>query len=367
MPLIPGRHLAALVCICAWAAPALAWSTKEHILLTRIAAGRLTAHPETPPQMRQWLLKAIGDKPLDLAAERSYFLDQRVGAFARGADGLMFWAAYPDLAAMADKADRKIEPFGVNEQKLHFIDVEFFHPDAARRRFADDLSARPKLEDFPKNLSDERYERAGMLPFAVEHHYGLLVRAIRNGRLDDKPGQWPRDDHAARWAGCLAHYLQDNTQPHHSTEDYQSKSYFRKVAPDPRRSPNVHSDLEYRLVDDERQDYPELRQELWELFVKALDDFKDPIETDDPWRATLEVALLSYEALPMIGRAAVAAYPNAGPGGSGRWDAAAFFHAKGQYRGREMTVMQMKAEQLAWAVKRVERTWLKAWEEASGN
>ena len=363
---MPLNALVLLLGLCAFALPARAWSNKEHILLTRLAAARLIADPATPPAVKQWLLKGIGGKAPDLAAERDYFLNHRVGLFPRGADGLMFWATYPDLVAMADKTDRKLDPFGVNEQKLHFIDVEYFHPDPGKRRFADDLSARPKLEDFPKDLNDARYKNAGVLPFAVEHNYNLLVKSIREGRLDDKPGQWPRDDHAARWAGCLAHYLQDNTQPHHATEDYQSKSYFQKVAPDPRRSPSVHSDMEYRLVDDERDDYPELRRELWELFVKALDEMKDPVETTDPWRSTLEVALVSYEALPMIGRAAVAAYPEVGPTGPGRWDAAAFFHGKGQYRGREITVMQMKAEQLAWAVKRVEKMWLKAWLEASG-
>jgi hypothetical protein len=48
----------------------------------------------------------------------------------------------------------------------------------------------------------------------------------------------------------------------------------------------------------------------------------------------------------------------------GEFDAAKFAGFKGKYLGREMTVSEMKAHQLAWAVKRVERVWLRAWKEA---
>jgi hypothetical protein len=64
-----------------------------------------------------------------------------------------------------------------------------------------------------------------------------------------------------KWAGFLAHYVQDNTQPHHATEDYQSRSYFPKIK-DPKKAPNVHADIEYRMVDDEFNDYADLREEF---------------------------------------------------------------------------------------------------------
>ena len=85
---------------------------------------------------------------------------------------------------------------------------------------------------------------------------------IRQGRLVDKAGQFPRDEHASKWAGFLAHYLQDNTQPQHATEDYRSASYF---SANPRSAPNVHADVEYRLVDDEFEDYPALRAEFFDI------------------------------------------------------------------------------------------------------
>jgi hypothetical protein len=209
-------------------------------------------------------------------------------------------------------------------------------------------------------MKDPRWERSGMLPFRVEQCYAELVKQLKAGRLMSKPGQFPRDEHAAKWAGFLAHYVEDNTQPQHATIDYQSKTYFRNK----QKAPNVHADVEYRLVDDDKDDYMAVREQLWAQFAKALDDVKDPVETDDLFRATVEVSLTSYDALPMIGHAAVAAYGSDTT--PGEFDAAKFANFKGTYLGREMTVSEMKAHQLAWAVKRVERVWLAAWKEAHG-
>lgn len=357
------RYLAGIGLMLLLCASARAWSNKEHILLTRLAAARLIQSPDTPEPMKQWLLRGLGGKAITIEEAQRYFIETRVGLIPRGVDGLPFWATYPDMMALADKSERKLEPFGVSEQKLHFIDLEFFNPDPAKRTYADDLSARPKAADVPRDLKDERYKQSGMLPFTVEHHHRLLVKALKEKRLDDAPGQFPRDDHAIRWAGCLAHYLQDNTQPQHATEDYQSKSYFKQIK-DPKKAPNVHSDMEYRLLDDDNADYVELRKQLWEEVAKALGEMRDEIESNDPWQATLEVSLASYEALPIIGRAAQAAYPEASDAGPGAWKPEAFFWFKGTYRGKEMTVMQIKARQLAWAVLRTERLWKSAWEEA---
>jgi len=93
-----------------------------------------------------------------------------------------------------------------------------------------------------------------------------------------------------------------------------------------------------------------------------LNEAIDPIDTDDPWAATLQVSLASYDALPLIGHAAIAAYSHDGE--NWKFDAAAFYHFKGKYHDKELTVMQMKADQMAWAVKRVQRLWRKAWDDA---
>jgi hypothetical protein len=215
-------------------------------------------------------------------------------------------------------------------------------------------------------MKDPRYAQAGMLPFRVEDAYQKLVAQLRAGRLNDKPGQYPRDEHAAKWAGYLAHYVQDNTQPQHATIDYKSAAYFA----DKRRSPNVHAQVEYMMADDDNADQMPTREYFWPLLVKALDEASDPIETSDPWQATVEVAMRSYDALPLIGVAAMAAAKQGGtpqsPSGpaAADFDTDVFYRTRGQCMGREISVAEMKAMQQAWAVKRTERLWRQAWDEA---
>ena len=355
--------LAALL-VLALCSNASAWSTKEHILLTRLAASRLLASPDTPAEMKDWLRAAAPNLP-DMDGAREFLFRARTGVFPRGVDGIPFWSVVPDLDALINSGPperaKKVEPFGVPERMLHFIDLEFFMADESRRRFAPDLSNKPALDQIPRDPADPRFARAGMLPFRVEQCYAKLVESIRAGKLADAPGQFPRDEHAAKWAGFLAHYVQDNTQPQHATADYKSASYFPQ---NPANAPNVHADMEYRLVDDEYADYPELRLALWEALVKALEQTEDPVAIDgDLFRSTLEVAHVSYDALPLIGEAAVRAY-GAGGGRPRDFDAEAFFNFRGRFRGRELTVLELKAGQMAWSVRRVEGLWLRAWKEA---
>jgi len=360
-----GLTLAAIVLLLV-ASRADAWSSKEHVLLTRIAAARLVADPATPAGMKDWLRAAVPNLPT-MDGERDYLLHTRVGVFPRGVDGIPFWATVPDLNALADSGGgdraRKVEPFDVPERLLHFIDVELFMPDEARRRYAPDLSNKPALADIPNDPADPRFARAGMLPFRVAQCYGKLVESIRAGRLIDTPGQFPRDEHAAKWAGFLAHYVEDNTQPHHATADYKSATYF---SANPRGAPNVHADMEYRLVDDDYADYPELRRAFWDAFSKAVEAARDPVGTDgDLFRSTLEVSMASYDALPLIGEAAVAAYGAAGGGRPRDFNAEAFYTHRSRVRGEEMSLLEMKARQMAWAERRVETLWLRAWNEAN--
>lgn len=361
-----GTLCLALFCGIASPCSAYGWGTKEHILLTRLAAIRLLNDAQTPQDMKAWLREALPGLGPDVASQRDYLLFARVGPFPRGTDGLTFWVVMPDVQAMLDSgmpADRakKVEPFGVPERLLHFVDLEYFMADESRRRYRPDLSNRPKASEVPRDAADPRFARAGMLPFRVEQCYRELVAEIRKGRLVDKPGQFPRDDHATKWAGYLAHYVQDNTQPHHATEDYRSASYF---GGNPRTAPNVHADVEYRLVDDEFDDYPELRKEFWEVLVRALAEGGDPVRTEDPFDGTLEVAARSYEALPLIGGAAVAAYGEQG-GPRKSFDAEKFFHFRAPVAGTETSVLEMKARQMAWGARRTERLWLQAWREAA--
>jgi hypothetical protein len=203
--------------------------------------------------------------------------------------------------------------------------------------------------------------QAGYLPLRIEYCYGKLVDAIRAGKLDRTTDMLEsEEDSAPRWAGYLSHYLADNTQPHHSTIDYKSASYFANK----RKAPNVHAEIEYRMIDDEKNEHAALRTEFWPLFEKALAEVQDPVTTDDLFKATVEVSYRSYAALPMIGEAAVAALKPVPGNKPDELDTEVFFRHVGTFDGQKMSVMQMKANQLAWAVKRVERELKRAWIEA---
>lgn len=365
---------AALVCL--GPTPAHAWGGKEHVQFTRIAAARLISAADTPPAMKDWL-RSLVPTPLDPAGERQFLMTARVGTQTHNAGGgVLAWAMIPDERATNDPKHVKRQPFNQSERLMHFVDVELFLQGDTPRAYRDDLSGKPDIDAIPKNWRDDRFQQAGYLPFAVEHAYRQLVRNIRQERWQPavdrrSPGPTPADaaaedveDSALKWAGYLAHYAQDNTQPHHATVDYKSASYFA----DKRRAPNVHAEMEWRLVDDEADDFPALREAYWNLFERALRDLDDPVAGEpDPWRATLMVSLRSYDALPLIGRAAAAARV-ASPEADrfDRIDTAKFFAFRGEVPGLgEISVLELKARQGAWAVKRTETLWKQAWIEAT--
>lgn len=334
-------------------ADAHAWSYKEHILFARLAASRLLADPTTPPAMKDWLRVAIPDSG-DMTTAREFFLTGKVGIDPVGFTGIALFTIKPDMHALKDQASSRIEPFGVHEKRMHYITFESFITGDGKREYRDDLSGKPAISAFPRDMKDPRYVQAGMLPFRVEYCYGMLVESIKAGRLGSEgPAFDDEPDNAIRWAGYLAHYLADNTQPQHATEDYKSSRYFSNR----RLAPNVHAEMEYRMCDDEKHTLPELRAEFWEHFERALKETDDPVKTDDLFLATLEVASISYDCLPLIGKAAAASnIPDPG-NKAGTIDTTKFFHYPG--------MMEMKARQTAWAVKRIEREWRRAWKDAT--
>ena len=54
------------------------------------------------------------------------------------------------------------------------------------------------------------------------------------------------------------------------------------------------------------------------------------------------------------------------PQDDGRIDLVKFYSHRGQVYGREMSMLELKAFQQAWAVRRTQGIWLKAWKEAKG-
>ncbi len=354
------RLFNALVLLLLSATISFAWSAKEHVQLTRIAGTHLLNDPTTPPEMKKWLTQILG-QTMDLSGEKAFFMTARLGAMPRGLSGVLAFAVEPDIRANADR-DTKIEPYGEPERLLHYIDLEYFISGDAKRVYKPDLSSKPQIENIPHDLKDPRFLQAGFLPFRVEESYQNLVKAIKENHLSETPD----NDNAVRWAGYLAHYLEDNTQPQHATVDYKSSEYFAGPL---KKRPNVHAEVEYKMIDDENNDFMALRQEFWPLFENQLLVFKDPIQTNDLFQATLQISLKSYDALPLIGLAAMKATQSRGtPEVPSRdfqpLDTEVFFRFKGPYGGATASVMGMKAQQLAWAVARVQRVWKQAWLEA---
>jgi hypothetical protein len=360
------RVVAFLLVFTFFSTAAQAWGNKEHIQLTRIAVNRLLNDPATPPAMKEWL-KQITPNLFDMKQEEEYFKKAKVGYIKDGGTHTLieYWAIAPDIHAGDKKT--KIEPYGIIERPLHYIDLEFFLTGDQQRKYKHDLSGKPKLADFPKDLKDPRYVQAGYLPFRLEESYDKLVAAIRAGRLMPKdPTSRVLDDNALRWAGYLAHYIGDNTQPHHATEDFQSKSYFANKA----RGPNIHNEMEWKMNDDVADDYADLRTPFWAAFVKELETIQDPVQTKELFAGTLEIASASYDALPMIGLAAMKAAKQGGTpddpqGPNEPVDTRAFFNFRGQYMGKDMSVMEMKAHQQAWAIVRIQKLLRQAWDEGS--
>ncbi|HEY0009922.1 MAG TPA: hypothetical protein VGB55_14440 [Tepidisphaeraceae bacterium] len=339
-----------------------AWSLKEHVLLTRLSILRLLDDPTTPQGLKIFLTTNTPDLT-DIQGAREFFMHGSVGIAPKGLVGTSHWSVEPDLRAGDKKT--KIEPFGVPEQSLHFIDLELVNPNPDGRVYRHDLSSLPAMTEVPKDYKDPQYKDAGVLPFAVRRSYDELVESFKQNRLASDPAKPDDNDHALRWAGALAHYTQDNFQPHHATVDYKSVSYFA----DRRKAPNVHAEMEYKMNDDEKNPMPELRAEYWPVFEKALQIGKDPAVSDDPWAGSLEVSFYSYRLLPMIGLAAMEAAGQAGTsekpvGPAGEFDTTKFFHYVGEVDGQKMTLMQAKAQQQAGAVVRVARLLRQAWDEA---
>src|SRR2546423_6895671 len=118
------KSLSCLVLCVSLAANCFGWSTKEHIQLTRIAAEQLILDPETPAAMKEWLKSGIAGGPQTLDEEKEYLLHKHVGQLPRGVDGLAFWSVMPDMVGIMDR-EKVVEPLGVPEPTLHYIDVEY--------------------------------------------------------------------------------------------------------------------------------------------------------------------------------------------------------------------------------------------------
>lgn len=340
-----------------------AWSGKEHIQLTRLAIERVITDPTAPPALKAWLKQCTPDMGTP-EQERNFFMTAKIGGNQReDLNGFSYWAIQPDVRSK----DRTtlVPPLMVPEPMWHFLDMEYLNDNIDKRVYKADLSNAPDISKAPRDVHDERYKEGGVLPFAVEASYKELVQHIKDGKLVPPAGKPLDDDTALKWAASLAHYSEDNTQPLHGTQDYKCASYFENR----RTAPNVHGQVEYAMVDDDKRNYPQLRADYWAEFSKDLKSDTDPVQTKDLFAATLQISATNYKTIPLIGLAAMAATgeggtPAAPKGKAGPFDTEKFFRFHSNVLGQPTTYLEVKAHQQAWAVIRVAKLIRQAWDEA---
>ena len=249
---------------------------------------------------------------------------------------------------------------------MHYLDLEAFSPDFA---YKDDLSSKPDVDKIPHDLSDPRWKRAGFVPWRVEEMYRRLIDALG-------PGNSPAHaKEALRSAGFLAHYVEDSTNPHHATMDFKSFTYLAGHIPQlpalqhsdslalaaihlP-RSIDPHGDFEFQLFENDQPPRDQFRAEYWRNLNADIAELAahraPPPANFDPFRWDLHILADSYDDLPLIGLAARAAY------GSGSFDPQVFFSFKAPLNGKEMSIVQLIAQQNAKAVLDTEEVFRLAW------
>jgi hypothetical protein len=374
---MPRRILLVVILCLAICRTSFGWAYQGHILITRLAALRIINDPSAPEGLREFL--KLND-PHTTADCQSLATKETVGPFPQNDPqydrGLDHWCTMPDQVRILPEGRIKIPPYGQGEAPMHYLDLEAFAPTFV---YKDDLSNKPDVNQIPHDLSDPRWKVGGYVPWRVEEMFHKFAADIGPGATVAKPQD------ALRAAGYLAHYVEDSTQPHHATVDYNSISYLAghvagiPVTTQPGsavlaamrlpRGINPHGDIEFRLFDDAEPPRDQYRQEYWDDLLADLDKFSKndsvqmtplAIEKFDPFRWDLHILADSYDFLPFVGHAAQAAYAN------GPFDAQAFFTYEGAAHEQEMSMIQVIALQNAKAVLHVERAYRLAWMEAHG-
>ena len=361
------RLLTTMLTLALTAAPAMGWSHQQHILMVRLTAERLLADPTTPPPLAAFLRANLDPADLTPAALQRLAVTDVVGDDPNAAaHGLDRWVTVPDQVRRKPEGKAKIEPYGATEDSMHNLGAESF--DGGDHLYHDDGSGKPDFaRDVPFDVRDPRYRRGGFVPLRAQECYVNLVNAIKAG---DGAGE-------VKWAGYLAHYVQDSTQPQHATVDTKSVAYLAGHVPGvpsaasrpanaglaEARLPkgiNPHTDMEYTLFASAAEPLATYRRAYWaELQSDLPNATVHPVPanalTDGVFRLDLMVLSDSYDALPLVGRAAAAAYR------TGTFDPVAFYGHAGLVDGHESTVAQLMGDRNAAAVAQVGLLYRSAW------
>ena len=150
----------------------------------------------------------------------------------------------------------------------------------------------------------------------------------------------------APWAGCSLH---DLIQP--------SFSFMVGVA--------VPYSMASRLAKGQTKGWMTLHA-FWRAFSQSLAASKPVQIQKDVWTTSISISITSYEAIPMIGKAARVAYLTE-DGKLKEFDADAFFGYKDRVFDTQSTVLELKALQMAKATRWIETVLLQAWRDAHPN
>ena len=370
-----GFGLACVLSVLWPAGPAHAWSHQQHILMLRLTAVRLLADPATPPPLAAFLRANLSAADLTPAALQQLAVTDVVGDDPNAvAHGLDRWVTVPDQVRRKPEGKAVLQPYGATEDSMHNLGAESF--DHGDHLYHADGSGKPDFAaDVPDDVHDPRYRRGGFVPLRAQECYDKLVAAIR---ADDGPAQ-------LKWAGYLAHYIQDSTQPQHATVDTKSVTYLAGHVPGvpaaatrpsnatlaEARLPkgiNPHTDMEYTLFASAAEPLATYRKVYWSALQHGLSS-DDPLAAahavpphaaaDGVFRLDLQLLSDSYDALPLIGHAAAAGYR------SGRLDPSTFYGYAGTVDGTPTTVAALMGDRNAAAVREVALLYRSAWADAA--
>lgn len=328
--------------------PAAAWSRKGHILIIRSAVKLLADDPTTPPALRALLLEGLGD-PARLDSIAAFVLTEPYAKVAEPLDpGLELFSYRPD-----DLGPKRspVPIFDSTEDRMHYLNLERFHPDPDRRKYAPDGSNKPSLSALPRDWKDERYAAGGFVTFRVEQVYDSLVRSLATDSSNEQ---------IFLWMGFLSHYASDAFQPYHATLNYAGLLCPANQRREKADRYMTHGEFEETIFSDESPAIKPRVAVFWNRYKETLAaGAARPAQRLDPYVSTQEVLIGSYDLLPFLCRAQEDALK--GPA----FDRQAWFAHTEEIEGRRLSTPQLQAERMALATLAVRTLIRQAWDDAT--
>lgn len=336
-----------LVAALAFPPPSAAWSRKGHILIIRSAAKLLADDPTTPPALRALLLEGLGD-PAKIDTIEAFVLAEPYAKVAGNLDpGLESFSYRPD-----DLAPKRspVPIFNNTEDRMHYLNLERFHPDPERRKYAPDNSNKPSLSDLPRDWKDERYAVGGFVPFRVEQAYDSLVKSLATDSSNEQ---------IFLWMGFLSHYATDAFQPYHATLNFAGLLCPANQRREKADRYITHAEFEETIFSDESPAVkPEMLTAFWNQYKETLAaGASRPAQRLDPYVSTQEALSSSYDLLPFLCNAQEDALKTS-------FDRHAWFAHAGQVGGRSFTTAQLQGHRMALATLAARVLIRQAWDDA---